>query len=79
VPPNVDHPKSGQGGGYAVQLNLKSRTFLLELTDYRLHQGPWHPASLSPVFGREWLVRPRTLILGSILGARVDGRYSFEG
>jgi hypothetical protein len=34
----VDFPKRCQCSGHAVQLILKSGAFLLELTDYRLHQ-----------------------------------------
>jgi hypothetical protein len=36
-----------------VQFILKSRAFLLEFADYRLHQCLWHRASLSPAFGRQ--------------------------
>jgi hypothetical protein len=31
-----------------VQFILKSRAFLLEFADYRLHQCLWHRAILSP-------------------------------
>jgi hypothetical protein len=37
---------------YAVQFVLKSRAFLLELADYRLHQCFWHEAILSLPFRR---------------------------
>jgi hypothetical protein len=77
----VDVSESGQGSCYAVQFILKSRAFLLELTDYRLHQCLWHRAISSPAFGRERVVRPRTLILvgGSILGARLMGVIHLRG
>ena|SRR5450759_771081 len=44
---HVDVPEGDQGGCYAVQFILKSRAFLLELADYRLHQCFWHEAILS--------------------------------
>jgi hypothetical protein len=47
----VDSPECCQGGRYAVQFILKSRAFLLESSDYRLHQCLWHRAILSPEFG----------------------------
>ena len=50
---HVDVPEGDQGGCYAVQFILKSRTFLLELTDYRLHQAFWHAGILSSEFGRQ--------------------------
>jgi len=47
APMHVDVPEGDQGGCYAVQFILKSRAFLLELADYRLHQCFWHEAILS--------------------------------
>jgi hypothetical protein len=44
---HVDVPEGNQAGCYAVQFILKSRAFLLELADYRLHQCFWHEAILS--------------------------------
>ncbi len=44
---HVDVPEGDQGVCYAVQFILKSRAFLLELADYRLHQCFWHEAILS--------------------------------
>lgn len=38
APIHVDVPEGEQGGFYAVQFIPKSRAFVLELTDYRLHQ-----------------------------------------
>ena len=37
IPLQVDFPERCEGVAYAVQFILKSRAFLLELTDYRLH------------------------------------------
>jgi hypothetical protein len=42
APMQIDFPEGGQGVCYAVQFVLKSRAFLLELADYRLHQDPTH-------------------------------------
>ena len=36
-PAQVDFPERCEGSGYAVEIILKSRAFLLELRDYRLH------------------------------------------
>jgi hypothetical protein len=44
----VDFPECCEGGRDAVQFILKSSAFLLEVTDYRLHQCLWHRAILSP-------------------------------
>src|ERR1700674_765121 len=44
----VDFPECRECGAYAVQFILKSSAFLLELTDYRLHQCLWHRTILSP-------------------------------
>ena len=52
-PAQVDFPERCEGSGYAVQFILKSRAFLLEFTDYRLHQAFWHAGSLSSAFGRQ--------------------------
>src|ERR1019366_7268118 len=41
---HVDLPEGGQGGCHAVQLILKSLSFLLEFADYGLHQCFWHDA-----------------------------------
>jgi len=38
---HVDVPEVGQGGCYVVQFTLKSRAFLLEFADYRLHHCFW--------------------------------------
>jgi hypothetical protein len=48
APAHVGFPERGEGSGYAVQFILKSSAFLLEFADYRLDQGLWHLASLSP-------------------------------
>jgi hypothetical protein len=38
APVQIDIPEGGQGVCYTVQFVFKSRAFLLELADYRLHQ-----------------------------------------
>ena len=50
---HVDVPEGDQGGCYAVQFILKSRAFLLELADYRLHQCFWHEQSYHSPFEKE--------------------------
>ena len=52
-PAQVDFPERCEGSGHAVQFILKSRAFLLEFTDYRLHQAFWHTGILSSAFGRQ--------------------------
>jgi hypothetical protein len=42
-----------------VQFIVKSSAFLLELTDYRLHQCLWHRAIFITRIWRERVVRPR--------------------
>jgi len=49
----IDFPEGGQSGGYAVKFVLKSRAFLLELADYRLHQCSWHGSILSLAIRRQ--------------------------
>jgi len=73
----IDFPECCEGSGYAVQFILKSRAFLLELTNYRLHQCLWHPAILTPTFGRQGgshISFTGDLLRGATVPASVDFR-----
>src|ERR1019366_2983568 len=66
---HVDVPESNQGGCYMVQFILKARAFLLELTDYRLHQSFWHDAILSLGIG------PKAVPAGSVHAKSLRSRW----
>ncbi len=80
-PAQVDFPERCEGSGYAVQFILKSRAFLLEFADHRLHQAFWHAGILSSAFGRQGR-SPGKLYSFSIttnLGAALTGVIHLRG
>ena len=79
----VDFPERCEGSGYAAPFIFKSRAFLLELADHRLHQAFWHAGILSSSLDanvrshRGLLIRWRTNLgrgLRGVIHLRVRGQ-----
>ncbi len=76
-PAQVDFPERCEGSGYAVQFILKSRAFLLEFADHRLHQAFWHAGILSSASGRQGSSHGSSI--AASLGATLTGVIHLGG